>query len=94
MRNNVVEMTVLSAAINSPVIQFPGRQFPGVLVQGDSPKSMADLTTEIDERLRAGDLGEARLAAEELRGLLGSYISVYEQTLKTHGIALPYPCAG
>ncbi len=46
MRNNVVEMTVLSAAINSPVIQFPGRQFPGVLVQGDSLESMADLATE------------------------------------------------
>ncbi|MEK9141796.1 MAG: hypothetical protein AAB308_12145 [Nitrospirota bacterium] len=30
------EMDVLSETINSPVIQFPRRQFPGVLAQGDS----------------------------------------------------------
>lgn len=94
MSKNTVAITVLSDAVNSPVIQFPGRYFPGVLVQGDSLKCMADLAGEISERLRLGDLEEARSVAEELSGLLVSRVKLYEEVLKAHGLDAPYPSAG
>ena len=60
MAKNLIEMAVLCDTVNSPVIQFPGRRFPGILIQGDSLKSMAELADEIGERLRLGDLKKLR----------------------------------
>jgi hypothetical protein len=91
--SNKLEVDVLTDVINSPVLQFPGRRFPGVLVQGDSLKAMADLATEIVERIAVGDIEEARSVADELRGLLRSRLDLYEKALKLNGLALPYPPA-
>ncbi|MEN6407241.1 MAG: hypothetical protein ABFC77_12315 [Thermoguttaceae bacterium] len=88
--SNKLEVDVLTDVINSPVLQFPGRRFPGVLVQGDSLKTMADLATEIVERIAVGDSEEARSVADELRGILRSRLDVYEKVLKLNGLALPY----
>ena len=38
-----VNVKVLSDEVNVPVIHFPGRRFPGSLIQGDSLKIMTDL---------------------------------------------------
>jgi hypothetical protein len=93
MSNYSLAVMVLSDAVNSPVIHFPGRQFPGVLVQGDSLKSMASLAAEIGTHLSVGDLEEARSAADDLAERLGSHVKLYENTLKAYGLTLPYPSA-
>jgi len=93
MSNSLREMMVLSDAVNSPVIHFPGRQFPGILVQGDSLRVMASLAAEISKHLSVGDLEEARSVAEDLAEQLGSRVKLYEDALRTHGLSLPYPVA-
>jgi hypothetical protein len=93
MSQNKLEMSVLDDAVNSPVIQFPGRRFPGVLVQGDSLKSMANLGAEIGEHLRLGEIEEAMSVAEDLSAMLRSRVSMYEEALKAHGLTLPYSSA-
>jgi len=93
MSDNKVEVTVLSNTVNSPVIQFPGRRFPGVLIQGDSLRSMTNLVNVIGECLRIGDIEEARSVAVELDDVLGSHIKHYEAVLDAHGLTLPYPFA-
>ena len=91
MSSYAVEMMVLSDAVNSPVIHFPGRRFPGVLVQGDSLKVMASLAAEIGKHLSIGDVEEARSAAEDLAEQLRCHVKVYEDTLAAHRLTLPYP---
>jgi hypothetical protein len=93
MPSSKVEVNVLGDAVNSPVLHFPGRRFPGVLIQGDSLKSMADLASEIGQQLSAGDIEEARSVAEELYGLLRSRLDIYQKALESHGVELPFPSA-
>jgi hypothetical protein len=90
MEGSSREMMVLSDAINSPVIHFPGRQFPGVLLQGDSLRVMAGLAAEVSRQLSVGDLEEARLVAEDLAEQLGSRVKLYEDVMRAHGLSLPY----
>ena len=70
MVSDKMEVDVLGVAVNSPVLGLPGRRFPGVLIQGDSLKIMAGLTSEIMATLAAGDLEEAKSVTEELYGQL------------------------
>ena len=91
MAKNLIEMAVLCDTVNLPVIQFPGRRLPGILIQGDSLKSMAELADEIGERLRLGDFEEAKAIAEELSGQLGSRVKLYEEALNANSLATPYP---
>jgi hypothetical protein len=93
MASNKVEVSVLGDLVNSPVIHFPGRKFPGVLIQGDSLKSMADLVNEIRQQLTAGDMEEASSVAEDLHGLLRSHLEIYQRAMESHGLELPYPSA-
>lgn len=85
-----IEVDLLSDVINCPVLQFPGRHFPGILVQGDSLKAMTDLANEIAELISARDLKEALAVADELRCLLASRLDIYERALKLNGLAPPY----
>ena len=84
------EMEVFSEATNFPVVRFPGRSFPGSLVQGDSLSIIYQLATAI--RGRAKKTGNADLIddAEELHDLLRTRLRIYEETLAAHGIELPY----
>ncbi len=91
MSSSKLEVDVLGNAVNSPVLHFPGRRFPGVLIQGDSLKSMADLANEIRQQLSAGDIEEASSVAEELHDLLRSRLDIYQKALESHGVELPYP---
>ena len=93
MPSNKVEADVLGDVVNSPVLRLPGRRFPGVLIQGDSLKSMADLANEIIETLTIGDLEEAKSVAGELHGQLRSRLDIYQKALESHGVELPFPSA-
>ncbi|WP_164017847.1 DUF6959 family protein [Pyxidicoccus trucidator] len=89
------EVEVFSTVVNAAVVRVPGRKFPGVVIQGDS---LSILRSDVREarKLAAAAAGseEAReeLAAvlEELEDKLAGYLTVYEETLRAHGMALPY----
>ena len=85
-----LEMEVYSEATNFPVVRYPGRNFPGTLIQGDSLSIIYQLATSI--RGRAKKTGDAELIddAKELHELLKTRLRIYEETLAAHGIQLPY----
>jgi hypothetical protein len=87
-----VEVEVFSQATNAWVIRTPGRQFPAAVVQGDTLSSLYALAESVLGRARACRCEDEELAgeAEELRDRLWDRVQHLEQTLQTHGIALPY----
>jgi hypothetical protein len=85
-----IEVESFSAATNAAVIRLPGRQFPGLLMQGDSLKILVD---SVDDLLRlAGRLKIPELAntVTELGQILNDYKRVYEQALRQNNCPLPY----
>jgi hypothetical protein len=84
------QMEVFSEATNFSVIRYPGRNYPGSLVQGDSLSIIYALATSI--RGRAKRTGDTELIdeAEELHELLHMRLRIYEEALAAHGIELPY----
>ena len=86
------EVEVFSQATNAWVIRTPGRQYPAVVVQGDSLSQLFALAQSVLERARTCGRADAELAAEaeELRDLLWGRVQQYEATLAAHGMTLPY----
>ena len=84
------ELEVFSTASNAAVVKAPGRRFPGVVLQGDTLRSLASLAAEVSERIGDTEDEELRDALLELRERLGGLLSHYEAVLKEHGHSLPY----
>ena len=86
-----VEMDVLSETINCPVIHFAGRQFPGVLIQGDSLLILLGLAKEREEMTIEIDNEELEATIQTLKEKLSGYVGEYEAAMKVRGRELPYP---
>ena len=84
-----IEVEQYAAATNAAVIRLPGRKFPGVVLQGDSLKVLPDCAEDV-ARLAEHASPDLKELIQELRDHLQGYLRVYEDTLKTHGQALPY----
>ena len=72
-----LEVEVFSKDINSPVIQFPGRRYPGVLIQGDSLSILFDLVVNIRDSIAQQDLEEANGSVRELQKILKELFFIY-----------------
>jgi hypothetical protein len=83
-----VNIEIFSDATNAAVIRHPDRQFPGVLVQGDSLSSLCGDADELCELLGRGS--EHFEEANLLRNKLQSYLTHYKSVLLEHGISLPF----
>lgn len=83
-------LEVYSEASNHAVVRMPGRRFPGSVVQGDTLASLLSLACDIQKRTR--NVGDEELSdlSDELCDLLRGRLNHYEQTLRSHGIDLPY----
>jgi hypothetical protein len=84
-----MEVECLSTAVNAAVIRLPARRFPGVVIQGDSLKILADLVADV-ARLSHAENSALQDAISELSQNVGGYLSVYEDALREHGEPLPY----
>ena len=84
------EPKLLSHIPNSGVVHLPGRRFPGIVMQGDTLSSVLESARYLlgeFKRLRDEERYFEVLAfAEQLQGQLLHY----EDTLKQHGMDLPY----
>ena len=87
---NRIEVESFSDATNAAVIRLPGRQFPGIVLQGDSLKILLDGAKQVEELSRSTSTPELSDAAGSLAELLGQYVQLYEEALKTHKEPLPY----
>jgi hypothetical protein len=76
---------VYSEMTNAAVVRMPGRQFPGVVIQGDTLNNLC--------RAAVAAVDDADWRAELVDMLVG-FRAHYEATLTAHGMALPYPKAG
>ncbi|HVA51327.1 MAG TPA: hypothetical protein VNH11_33605 [Pirellulales bacterium] len=81
---------ILSGAINHVVLRTPGRNFPGMVIQGDSLARLYRCAADIC-RLAKG-CGDEELAgeADALCTELGERLAFYEKVLESHGIEIPY----
>ena len=84
------ELDVFSTASNAAIIRPPGRQFPGVVVQGDSLSNLYASAIAALTSLRAGDLSDCDEEIIDLCDQLRWRLELYEQVLTAEGIRLPY----
>jgi hypothetical protein len=82
---------LLSNATNCAVVRVPGRRFPGVVVQGDTLRALADLSAELIQRGAGSADAELEEVARTLHERLSALIAHYEATLQHHRLPLPYP---
>jgi hypothetical protein len=82
--------TLLTPPHNYAVIQLPTRNFPGVVVQGDSLSNLVALNRNLTKALVAGDIEEATDLAEEIGEQLEGALSLYTNTCIAAGRELPF----
>ena len=85
-----VSVEVLSDAINYVVLRTPGRNFPGMVIQGDGLARLYRRASDVC-RLAKGT-GDEDLAADadDLCRELGERLAFYEKVLEANAIELPY----
>ena len=81
---------IYSDQTNAAVMRHPGREFPGVLVQGDTLHSLCVSADAVCAQARGaiGDEGFEEL--NELRNWLWSLLVHYRTVLREHHIRLPF----
>lgn len=87
----MLQFEVLSSATNAVVARHLQRNFPGVLLQGDTLKSLLDEVEELLGEAASGNSAAAVDIGEVLKEQLLDLLSHYEQVLREHGYELPYP---
>ncbi|MET9691785.1 hypothetical protein ABZY81_25445 [Streptomyces sp. NPDC006514] len=85
-----VEAELFTDGGNDAVVRLPGRNFPGVLIQGDTLSILQTDVAELVELRAAGDLEEARHVASLLHTDLGEKLQRYTEALEAHGIRRPF----
>jgi len=78
---NKIEVELFSDQRNGAILRLPMRRFPGLLLQGDSLKNLADMADRVNVLSADGSdelKEEARALAETLRELC----DWYESTIK------------
>jgi len=87
-----LQVDVLSDATNKAVLRLPSREFPGVLIQGDTLKQLHRLSHALQQGLSLKDEDdELRATAEDLHRRLSNFVAHYEVVLMDNGVPLPYP---
>jgi hypothetical protein len=83
---------ILLVGSNGAVVHLPGRQFPGIVIQGDTlatiTRSLMDVREQV-ARIAGQDeaVGELDIVLEQLY----ARVALYETALEHHGFSLPYP---
>ncbi|HUJ27242.1 MAG TPA: hypothetical protein VLW85_14555 [Myxococcales bacterium] len=78
---------ILDDTSNAAVVHLSGRRFPGIVIQGDTLKTLHDDVVEAMTALHTPDAGDVLGAAERK---LADLVSHYEAVLSSRSIELPY----
>lgn len=84
------EFELLSSASNAVVARHPGREFPGILLQGDTLRTFLDDIEELSEEVTEGNLEQAKEICKALQERFIEILSHYEHVLDQYGQGLPY----
>jgi DNA-binding FadR family transcriptional regulator len=85
-----VEVELFTDGGNNAVVRMPGRNFPGVLIQGDSLSIIRSDVADIRDACRTGDANEARELAELLLDQLDAIMLRYTDALERHDLRKPF----
>ena len=88
MRTDTVE--IYSDATNAAVMKHPGRNFPGVLVQGDTLHSLCVAADASCKASRGRISEDAYTELNELRNHLWDLLTHYKRVLAEHHVPLPF----
>jgi hypothetical protein len=78
---------LLSAPVNFAVVQLPGRQYPGVVVQGDTLAGLVGQLARMKALLDAGDVNELADEIEEMEEQMSGALSFYKSVCEKHSIS-------
>jgi hypothetical protein len=84
------QVELLSRPVNYAVVQLPERNFPGVVVQGDTLNALVRRLERMSQLLAASELDELAAEIEDMREQLSGAVTHYESVCAARGIALPY----
>jgi predicted RNase H-like HicB family nuclease len=84
------EVKLLSRPVNFAVVQLPGRKFPGVVVQGDTLRSLVKRVDELMQLLGSGEVDELSAGLRDIKEQLTEAMTHYEVVCADRGIGLPY----
>lgn len=85
------EVEIFCDSPNNVILQNAGRNFPGVVVQGDQLRGLLRLAERALAELRPIAPEDAIDNLEELQELLRDRVELYERVLSDNGFDLPYP---
>lgn len=86
-----IEVECLTDESNYVVLKTPGRNFPGMVLQGDTLRSLLRTVQRAEALLVSGNIEEASCELKDLRAALQERCSFYEQVIEGEGYSLPYP---
>lgn len=84
-----IALEPLSDRVNGPILRYPGRRFPGVLIQGDSLHGFVMMAEAVAKALCQNDLQTARDEAVELRDTLRVHLDHDNSVLRDLGMPSP-----
>ncbi len=84
------EVELFYDAPNNVILKSAGRNFPGIVVQGDQLWGLLRLATLAAAELRPLASSEGLDNLEELEERLRERVELYERVLSDHGFDLPY----
>jgi hypothetical protein len=82
------DVEIFSDQTNVAVMRYPGRAFPGVLVQGDALYALCQRADRACKEVGRGTPGYGEV--NDLRNTLWSYLNHYKATLTEHRIKFPF----
>lgn len=88
--NQEASIEIIDNITNCPVVKLSYRQFPGVVLQGDTLYSLYSNAKRAIFSLDAHSNEDAYEACEFLADSLEAILSVYEKALEKNDISLPY----
>ena len=85
-----LQVELLSLPINYAVVQLPERNFPGVVIQGDTLNALVQQLERMVGLLTANQTDELAAEIEDMREQLSDVVAHYESVCAKCGITLPY----
>jgi hypothetical protein len=81
---------LLSPQHNFAVVQLPQRQFPGVVILGDTLNGLVGQLARMKSLLAASDLQELASEIDDMSDLLASALTSYKLICAKNSIELPF----
>jgi hypothetical protein len=76
--NATPAITRLVSTTNAAVVQLPERQYPGVVIQGDSLHNLSNLLNDAAAQMHLSEYDEATSIVEEVREIVAGYVAAYD----------------